>query len=90
MENAEMKPIHTHDCDGCEYLGSVHGLEGGDGDIYAHGENIIARFSDEPKDNLSWVAGSSFTEFGRTAGKRLTYSAWHIIADALIARSKPD
>lgn len=54
------QPLFRHDCDGCRYLGSVQTDERGQGlvaaDVYVcpgASPTVVARFSDEPSDNIS-------------------------------------
>lgn len=63
---AILKPIHKHDCDKCEFLGTIKSLDnpGHVADLYIHrnqyskvtssgGHSIIARYSDKGSDYTS-------------------------------------
>jgi len=45
---AAIAPLHTHDCDGCQFLGIFHGA-----DLYVCSDTYLARYSSEGPDYMS-------------------------------------
>jgi hypothetical protein len=94
---SKMKPIYEHDCDHCEYLGSVHGLADSNADAYRCGKQgggpgcYILRFSSDGPDYSSWTPKyvrlfQETTHFGDTTGM-LTYSAYHLVVEMLARKA---
>lgn len=82
-----MKPIYKHDCDGCQYLGTVHGAGPFAVDWYRHsyGDHVsmVGRYSDEPSHNETPYWQKPLSEYKHASGGFDTLSASALIAYAL-------